>query len=157
MLCVYVVFSSSMNAHLISSPQSIGPLYPFPNYKIINSMLISASSFCAIGLVCCFVLFPETVNHAYLGLISVMLEKVKALLAAQDGFLSPQLGDYRHSEECPKLKTLIGLRTAVMTMYESREYASYRRLKLPLTVWLFSGRIESPPSKRVQHWPLEWR
>lgn len=103
------------------SPQSIGPLYPFPNYRILNSMLIASSSFCAIGLVCCLCLFPETVNHAYLGLISVMLEKVKALLAAQDGFLSPQLGDY--SEECPKLKALIGLRAAVMTMYQSREYS----------------------------------
>jgi Putative ER transporter, 6TM, N-terminal len=101
-------------------PQAIGPLYPFANYKILNSLLISSSSYCAIALVCCFVLFPETVNHAYLGLVSTILDKLKAMLASQDGLLSPMPGDF--APGCPKLKGLMGIRVAVLTMYQSRKY-----------------------------------
>jgi hypothetical protein len=60
------------------------------------------------------------VNHAYLGLVSTILDKVKAVLASQDGFLSPMPGDF--GPRCPKLKALIGTRVAVMTMYQNREY-----------------------------------
>ncbi|KAI0254490.1 hypothetical protein BJV78DRAFT_1338541 [Lactifluus subvellereus] len=96
---------------------SIGPLYPFANYKILNSILIASSGYCAIALVCCFVFFPETVNHAYLGLVSAILDKVKTLLASQDGWLSPMPGDF--GPGCPKLKALRGTRVAVMTMYQT--------------------------------------
>ncbi|KAI0291950.1 hypothetical protein BC826DRAFT_1020543 [Russula brevipes] len=96
---------------------AIGPLYPFANYKILNSILIAASSYSAIALLCCFFLFPETVNHAYLALISTMLHKVKAMLASQDYLLSPQPGDF--TPECPKLKALIEMRAPVMTLYQS--------------------------------------
>lgn len=112
-----------MDAHIMFSPQAIGPLYPFPNYNILNSQLIASSTYCAIALLCCFVLFPETVNHAYLGLIATILDKVQAMLAMQDSFLSPQPGDF--GPECPKWKALTGIRAAVMTMYQSRDYLYY--------------------------------
>ncbi|KAI0300498.1 hypothetical protein B0F90DRAFT_1629671 [Multifurca ochricompacta] len=96
---------------------SIGPLYPFPNYKIVNSILISSSSYCAMALVCCFVFFPETVNHAYLGLISTVLGKVEAMLSSQEGLLSPKPGDF--APGCPKLKALTGARVILMTMYQN--------------------------------------
>jgi Putative ER transporter, 6TM, N-terminal len=105
---------------LIVLPQSIGPLYPFANYKILNSLLIASTSYIAIAIVCCFVFFPETVNHAYLGLVSTILDKVKAMLASQDSLLSPMPGDF--GPGCPKLKGLAGTRVAVMTMYQNREY-----------------------------------
>lgn len=150
---VYVAFSTSMDAHLIFSSQAIGPLYPFPNYKIINSILMSASSYAAIALVCCLFLFPETVNHTYLGVISLVLDKVKAMLEWQDHLLAPQPGDF--APGCPKLKSLLGIRAAVSGMYQTCDYPSYHLLRLLFTTSIFSGGIESPSSKRVQHRSLE--
>jgi Putative ER transporter, 6TM, N-terminal len=134
--------------------QSIGPLYPFANYKILNSVLIAASSYLAIALVCCFVFFPETVNHAYLGLLSTILDKVKALLSSQDDVLSPMPGDF--GPGCPKLKGLIATRVAVMTMYQNCEYHLTIPRTLAFTAQFFSDGIDNLPSKRIQYWALEW-
>jgi hypothetical protein len=116
---VYVVLSTSMTAHLITSPQSIGPLYPFSNYKIINSLLLASSSYCAIALLCCFIIFPETVNHVYLGIVSTILDKVQTMLSMQDHLLSPQPGDF--GPKCSKLKSLLQIRDAVAGMFQTSE------------------------------------
>jgi hypothetical protein len=133
--------------YLIFSSQAIGPLYPFSNYKIINSILMSASSYAAIALVCCFFLFPETVNHAYLGIIPIVLDKIKAMLEFQDHLLAPQPGDF--TPGCPKLKALLGIRAAVAGMYQTCDYPSYHLIWLLFTSLLLSGGIESSSSKRV--------
>src|ERR1700730_18360995 len=125
------LFFISIDVNLIVFHQSIGPLYPFSNYHILKSILIAASSYCAIALLCCFVIFPETVNHAYLGLMSTILAEVKEMLASQDDLLSPQPGDF--TPGCPKVKALIGTRVAVMAMYQSREYLSHHLLRLLFT------------------------
>ncbi|KAF8504548.1 hypothetical protein F5888DRAFT_760893 [Russula emetica] len=96
---------------------AIGPLYPFSNYTIINSLLLSASSYAAIALLCCFILFPETVNHVYLGIVSTILDKVKTMLSVQDHMLSPQPGDF--GPKCPKLKSLLQIRVAVAGMFQT--------------------------------------
>ena len=152
---VYVAIASSVDVHLILYHQSIGPLYPFPNYEILKSMLIAASSYCAMSLVCCFVISPETVNHAYLGMMSTILTDAKTMLVSQDDLLSPQPGDF--GPRCPKLKALIEIRVAVMSMYQSRNYPSHRFLMPLFTPWLFSEWIDNPPSKRVQRRSLERR
>ncbi len=115
---VYLLFPSTYIQVLFS--QAIGPLYPFANYKILNSVLIASSAYCAMALVCCFVFFPETVNYAYLGLLSTTLGKVKAMLISQEGLLAPNPGDFGLGS--PKLKVLAGDRVALMTMYQTREY-----------------------------------
>lgn len=96
---------------------SIGPLYPFANYQILNSIFIASSAYCAMALFCCFVFFPETVNYAYLGLLSTILGKVKAMLMSQEGLLTPSPGDFGPAS--PKLKALAGDRAALMTMYQT--------------------------------------
>ncbi|KAI0279079.1 hypothetical protein BGY98DRAFT_916273 [Russula aff. rugulosa BPL654] len=96
---------------------SIGPLYPFSNYKILNSLVLAGSSYCAIALLCCFFLFPETVNHVYLGIVSTILDKIKTMLSVQDHMLSPQPGDY--GPTCPRLKSLLQLRVAVAGMFQT--------------------------------------
>ena len=131
MFSAYVTISGSIDVRLIFYHQAIGPLYPFANYKILNSILIAASSYCAIALVCCFVIYPETVNHAYLGLISMVLTKVKAMLVAQEDLLSIRPGDFGIG--CPKLKALIATRVAVMGMYQNCNYPSYHLLGLLFT------------------------
>ena len=120
MFSVYVALSSSMNAYLITSSQSIGPMYPFANYKILNSLLLAGSSYCAIALLCCFILFPETVNHVYLGIVSTILDKVQTMLSVQDHLLSPQPGDF--GPTCAKLKSLLQIRVAVAGMFQTSDY-----------------------------------
>jgi hypothetical protein len=152
---VYVRLPQLYGCSSDTSPlKAIGPLYPFSNYKIINSLLLAASSYCAIALVCCFFLFPQTVNHAYLGLISVILDKIKAMLALQEHLLSPQPGDF--TPGCPKLTAMLGIRAAVAGMYQTCDYPSYNLFRLLFTPSLFSVGIKSPPSKRVQRRSLEW-
>jgi hypothetical protein len=140
---VYVVLSTSMNAHLITSPQSIGPLYPFSNYKILNSLLLGASSYFAIALLCCFILFPETVNHVYLGIVSTILDKVQTMLSVQDHMLAPEPGDF--GPTCPKLKSLLQIRVAVAGMFQTSDYPFYHLLRLLFTPSLFSDDINCPP------------
>lgn len=72
------------------------------------------------ALVSCFVFFPETVNHAYLGLISTILGKVKAMLKSQESLLAPTSCDLGPGS--PKLKALAGDRAVLMTMYQGCEY-----------------------------------
>ena len=127
---VYVALSTSKNVHLITSPQAIGPLYPFPNYKIINSLLLAASIYCAIALLCCSFLFPETVNHVYLGIISTILDKVQTMLSVQDHLLAPEPGDF--GPKCPKLKSLLQIRAAVAGMFQTSDYPFYHLLRLLL-------------------------
>jgi hypothetical protein len=117
--CVRVYISYSHPCTPNCPSQAIGPLYPFANYQILNSVLIAASCYCAMALVCCFVFFPETVNHAYLGLLSTILGKVKAMLMSQEGLLVPNTDLGSGS---PRLKALVGDRTVLMTMYQNREY-----------------------------------
>ncbi len=140
---VYVALSTSMNAHMITSRQSIGPLYPFPNYKIINSLLLAASSYCAIALLCCFTLFPETVNHVYLGLISTILGKVQTMLSMQDHLLSPRPGDF--GPTCSKLKLLLEIRGAVSGMFQTCDYPFSHLLRLLFTSSLFSNDFDGAP------------
>jgi hypothetical protein len=115
-------------------PQSIGPLYPFANYKIINSLLLAASSYCAIALLCCFIIFPETVNHVYLGIVATILDKVQTMLSMQDHLLSPEPGDF--GPKCAKLKLLLQLRAAVAGMFQTSDYPFYHLLRLLFTPFL---------------------
>jgi hypothetical protein len=143
MSSVYVALSTSMNAYLITSLQSIGPFYPFANYKILNSLLLAGSSYCAIALLCCFILFPETVNHVYLGIVSTILDKVQTMLSMQDHLLSPQPGDF--GPTCAKLKSLLQIRVAVSGMFQTSDHPFYHLLRLLFMSSLFSEDIESPP------------
>jgi hypothetical protein len=132
-----------MTADLITFRQSIGPLYPFANYKIIDSLLLAGSIYCAIALLCCFILFPETVNHVYLGIVSTILDKVKTMLSVQDHLLSPQPGDF--GPTCPRLKSFLQMRVAVAGMFQTSDHPFYHLLKPVFTPFLFSGDVDSPP------------
>jgi len=106
-------------------------------------LLIAASSYCAIALLCCFILFPETVNHVYLGIISTILDKVQMMLSMQEHLLSPEPGDFGPS--CPKLKLLLGIRTAVAGMFQTSDYPIYHLLRLLFMPSLFSDDFDTPP------------
>ncbi|KAH8119852.1 hypothetical protein DFH11DRAFT_1754336 [Phellopilus nigrolimitatus] len=56
---------------------TFGPLFPAAEYNIMSSMLISVGSYMAIGVVCCIFIFPETMNHSYLALVTKLLGSLK--------------------------------------------------------------------------------
>ena len=67
--------------------QSFGPLFPFAEYTILNSMMTSIGCYVAIALILIIVAFPETMNHSYLSASADLLEKLKAILVMQDEVL----------------------------------------------------------------------
>ncbi|GBE84358.1 hypothetical protein BKA93DRAFT_807068 [Sparassis latifolia] len=67
---------------------SFGPLFPFAQYTILNSMLTSLACYVATGLVVIVLLFPETLNHAHLSSTSVLLGKMKSIIQMQDEVLN---------------------------------------------------------------------
>ena len=81
------------DSHLISSRvmlillQSFGPLFPFSQYTLLNSLLTSIGCYIAIALVFIILAFPETLNHSYLASSADLLEKLRGILAMQDDVL----------------------------------------------------------------------
>ena len=70
------------------SAQSYGPLFPFAQYTLLTSFLISISCYIAIGIVTIIFVFPETLNHATLTTGITLLEKIESLVKLQEEVLS---------------------------------------------------------------------
>ncbi len=77
----------------LSRWQSYGPLFPFGEYTIVNSLLISVASYIAIGIVLITFVFPETVNHAALIGTSDLIGKLKDILDIQQRVLDSSQED----------------------------------------------------------------
>ncbi|EJD03603.1 uncharacterized protein FOMMEDRAFT_133035 [Fomitiporia mediterranea MF3/22] len=56
---------------------TFGPLFPNTQYTILSSLLISMGVYMAIGLVTCVFIFPETMAHSYLALVTKALGDLK--------------------------------------------------------------------------------
>ena len=67
--------------------QSYGPLFPFAQYTLLNSLLTSVACYIALGIVIITFLFPESINHATLISISDLLGKIKSLIDLQQQIL----------------------------------------------------------------------
>ncbi len=63
--------------------QSYGPLFPFAQYTIINTLLISVGCYVGVGVVLIVLLFPETLNHSYLNTTAVILGQIQNLIDMQ--------------------------------------------------------------------------
>ena len=85
------------------SPQSYGPLFPFAQYTLLTSLLISLSCYMAIGVVVIVFVFPETLNHATLTSAITLLEKIEGLVKLQEEVLS--VGTHLDSTETEKEPT----------------------------------------------------
>ncbi|KAH9919972.1 uncharacterized protein BXZ73DRAFT_52330 [Epithele typhae] len=66
---------------------SYGPLFPFAQYTILNSLLTSVACYIAIALVLTVFVFPESMNHSYMNAAADLLEKFKTIIAVQDEVL----------------------------------------------------------------------
>lgn len=92
--------------------QSYGPLFPFGQYTILNSVLTSIACYIAIGLVGIVLVFPETVNHATLVASSALIGKIKTLVDLQQQVLESSPDDLaRGSELFIKLQ---GMRVGIL-------------------------------------------
>lgn len=73
--------------------QSYGPLFPFAEYTLMNSLLTSLACYIAIGVVVIIFIFPESLNHAVLTSTSGLLSKVKSLIDMQEDVLNAPISD----------------------------------------------------------------
>lgn len=72
---------------------SYGPLFPFAEYTLMNSLLTSLACYIAIGVVVIIFIFPESLNHAVLTSTSGLLSKVKSLIDMQEDVLNAPISD----------------------------------------------------------------
>jgi hypothetical protein len=72
---------------LILNTQGIGPLFPFAQYTLLNSMCTSVACYMAIAIAVTIFVFPETMNHSCLSSTSAQLAQIKALIAMQTTIL----------------------------------------------------------------------
>ncbi|KAI0320467.1 hypothetical protein OF83DRAFT_1053079 [Amylostereum chailletii] len=101
---------------------TIGPLLPVAQYTIINSIAISSSMYAAIGLFLVLFVFPESVNHAYLGAVTGILDKMKTIMQLQESVLmhSPERNEATkealQGSRLAMLQTYKGLTTLATTI-----------------------------------------
>ncbi|KAL4246747.1 hypothetical protein ABKN59_009080 [Abortiporus biennis] len=66
---------------------SYGPLFPFAQYTLLNSVLTSIGCYVGVGLIVIMFVFPETMNHSFLGGASGLLGQLKAMIDLQNEVL----------------------------------------------------------------------
>ncbi|THU86398.1 hypothetical protein K435DRAFT_822159 [Dendrothele bispora CBS 962.96] len=66
---------------------SYGPLFPTPQYTLLRSLLIAASTYCAIGLVLTIFVFPQSMSHSVLGTIAEQVGRARELVEVQEEVL----------------------------------------------------------------------
>ncbi|KAG8773968.1 hypothetical protein FRC12_002211 [Ceratobasidium sp. 428] len=67
---------------------SYGPLFPFAEYLILQTFLVSSSVYMAVGLVTIVLVFPETLSHEWLDSYAGILDLVKSLVDIQEKVLT---------------------------------------------------------------------
>ncbi|KAI0055431.1 hypothetical protein BV25DRAFT_1833168 [Artomyces pyxidatus] len=111
-----LIFTSIFGTIAIDIFCAIGPLFPFGDYLLLNNLLIPVSCYAAIGVVVIIVVFPETVNHAYLATVSVLLRKIEFMLAAQEDVLSTKLDNIKAQDDT--VTKLGAARAASFSIYQ---------------------------------------
>ncbi|KAI0070747.1 hypothetical protein K474DRAFT_1631398 [Panus rudis PR-1116 ss-1] len=95
---------------------SYGPLFPFAQYTILNSFLISTSCYIAIGIIVILLVFPETVNHAFLVGTSGLLGQIQGLIEMQEQVLTTSPNEL--GENSPLVGKVRGSRAAIVGVYK---------------------------------------
>ncbi|KAG8890358.1 hypothetical protein FRB98_008932 [Tulasnella sp. 332] len=70
---------------------SDGPLFPAPQYSLVNSFVISAAYYIAAGLFVILFVFPQTLNHEWIGGAIKVLDGVKEFIALQEDVLNIEI------------------------------------------------------------------
>ncbi|THH16060.1 hypothetical protein EW146_g4511 [Bondarzewia mesenterica] len=102
---------------------TFGPLFPFAQYTLLNSLLISTAMYIAIAVFVIIFVFPETMNHAYLNTISDLLDNIKLILMMQEDVLAGLQEDF--APGCPKTVQMKGARLAMIG--KQRQFLQWKR------------------------------
>ncbi|KAI9441300.1 hypothetical protein H4582DRAFT_1367483 [Lactarius indigo] len=110
-----LIFLSIFGTIAIDIFCTIGPLFPFAQYYLLNSLLIPVSIYMAIAIVVTIFVFPQTANHAFLGTVTLLLGQMKVLLDAQEDLLTAVPGSI--PPESPKFLRLRAIRASMFTIH----------------------------------------
>ncbi|KIO34209.1 hypothetical protein M407DRAFT_17113 [Tulasnella calospora MUT 4182] len=77
---------------------SYGPLLPTPQYTILNTFVISTAYYVAVGIFCIIFIFPQTLNHQWLGDANAILASLKEIVEAQDEILELETDQMNRNE-----------------------------------------------------------
>ncbi|KAI9512000.1 hypothetical protein F5148DRAFT_157072 [Russula earlei] len=111
-----LIFMSVFGTIAIDIFCTIGPLFPFSQYNLLNSILIPVSIYAAIAIAVTIFVFPQTAHHAYLAAITLLLGQMKLLLDAQEDILSAVPGSL--TPESPKALQLRAIRRSMFAIYQ---------------------------------------
>lgn len=105
-----------------NTSQTIGPLFPFTQYNILNSLLIPVSIYIAIAVVVTIFVFPRTAHYAFLGTVTRLLGQMKVLLDAQEDILTSAPGSIAPTS--PKALQWGVTRVSMFTTHQGRTLMS---------------------------------
>ncbi|KZP19305.1 hypothetical protein FIBSPDRAFT_1045659 [Athelia psychrophila] len=91
---------------------SFGPLFPFAEYTILNSLLTSIGVYIGIAVVLTVLVFPETMNHACMKATVSQMAQLQALIAVQEAVLDSRVENL--APGTPLLAQIGGMRSAVL-------------------------------------------
>jgi Putative ER transporter, 6TM, N-terminal len=120
---IFCVRYPSVQQLFLILPQTIGPLFPFTQYNILNSLLIPVSIYIAIAVVVTIFVFPRTAHHAFLGAVTLLLGQMKVLLDAQEDLLTSAPGSI--SPGSPKVLRWRATRVSMFTTHQGRTSMSF--------------------------------
>ncbi|QRV93943.1 hypothetical protein RhiJN_21961 [Ceratobasidium sp. AG-Ba] len=83
-----LTFASIFGTIFLDVICSYGPLFPFAEYLILQTFLVSSSIYMAVGLVVIVLIFPESLSHEWLDSFAGILDSVKSLVDIQEKVLT---------------------------------------------------------------------
>ena len=119
---IFCVRHSKIYRLFLILPQTIGPLFPFTEYNILNGLLIPVSMYIAIAVVVTILVFPRTAHHAFLGTVTLLLGQIKVLLDAQEDLLTSAPGSIPPGS--PKALQWRAARVSMFKTHQGRTFMS---------------------------------
>jgi len=119
---IFCVCHSIIHRLFLIPPQTIGPLFPFAQYNILNGLLIPVSIYMAIAIVVTIFVFPRTAHHAFLGTVTLLIRQMKILLDAQEDLLTSVPGSIAPGS--PKALQWRATRVSMFTTHQGRTFIS---------------------------------
>lgn len=119
---IFCVRHSNIHRLFLILPQTIGPLFPFTQFNILNSLLIPVSMYLAIAVVVTIFVFPRTGHYAFLGTVTLLLGQMKVLLDAQEDLLTSAPGSIAPGS--PKALQWRATRVSMFTTHQGRTFMS---------------------------------
>ena len=119
---IFCVRHFEIHRPFLISPQTIGPLFPFTQYNILNALLIPVSIYIAIAVVVTIFVFPRTAHHTFLGTVTRLLGQIKLLLDAQEDLLTAVPGSITPGSA--KALHLRATRVSMFTIHQGRTLVS---------------------------------